>query len=90
MCALIGIGFHEIHSDTSTLHTLVVHSSDTAIESAKTRIATVTQRCDLTQKITEVLRLDDPRRVHSFQISYKGCIKQLSEVKAIYHKAIEK
>jgi hypothetical protein len=87
VCILIGIGFAELHSTATALHTLVVHNGETALESAKTRIATVSQRCDLTHKITEVLVKDDPKRVHAFQVSYQHCEHQLAEVKAIFKKA---
>jgi hypothetical protein len=89
VCVLIGIGFAEIHTTATALHTLVVHNGETALESAKTRIATVSQRCDLTHKIIQVLVKDDPHHVHSFQVSYRGCEKQLAEVKQIFAKAAQ-
>lgn len=84
---LVSLGFAEIHSTAVTLHTLVVHNQIVTLESAKARVTTVSQRCDLTHKITEVLVKDDPRRVHAFQVSYHSCLKQLAEVRAIFEKA---
>jgi hypothetical protein len=87
---LVGYGFHQIEIQHVELHALIVknqhlvtQSAETAYQSAKTRITTVSQRCDLTHKITQVLVKDDPKRVHAFQVSYHGCIKQLAEVKHI-------
>jgi hypothetical protein len=87
---LVSIGFAEIQSQANILHhlvvqnqRLVVQAAETAYKSAETRITTVSQRCDLTHKITEVLGKDDPRRVHVFQVSYRGCLAQLKEVKHI-------
>lgn len=37
------------------------------------RVTTISQRCDLTSKITNVLIKDDPLRVPAFLISYEEC-----------------
>lgn len=61
--------------------------SETTRESAKTRVKTVEQRCQLTNLITEVLSRDDPKRVGAFEKSYNKCESQLKEVKHIAAKA---
>lgn len=60
---------------------------DTTREGLQSRVKTVQQRCDLTSKITEVLRKDDPSRVHSFEVSREHCEAQLGEVQKILRKA---
>lgn len=57
--------------------------SQTERESTQQRVVTVTQRCDLTDKILEVLVKDDPTRVAAFHVSYAACEKQLRIVKRI-------
>lgn len=37
------------------------------------RVTTISQRCDLTSKITAVLTKDDPVRLPAFQLSYEEC-----------------
>lgn len=52
--------------------------------STKTRVGTVTQRCELTQLILGVLvRVHDRQDAAPFQASYRICMKQLATVKAI-------
>lgn len=53
--------------------------------SAKTRISTVSQRCDLTRLILGVLvRVHDPMDAAAFQKSQATCLRQLAQVKMIY------
>lgn len=98
---LVSIGFHEIAAqqksqDTTShiLHALIINNQkllfeqgETTVKSAKARITTVTQRCELTKLILNVLVKDDQRRAPAFERSYKGCEKQLVEVKQIAAKA---
>jgi hypothetical protein len=37
------------------------------------RVTTISQRCDLTSKIKDVLTEDDPVRLPAFQLSYEEC-----------------
>jgi hypothetical protein len=48
-----------------------VSASDHA--GAVQRVTTISQRCDLTSKITNVLIKDDPLRLPAFQVSYEEC-----------------
>jgi hypothetical protein len=48
-----------------------VSASDHA--GAVQRVTTISQRCDLTAKIREVLLKDDPLRLPAFQASYEEC-----------------
>lgn len=49
-----------------------VSSSDHA--GAVQRVTTISQRCDLTEKISAVLLKDDPLRLPAFQASYEQCV----------------
>jgi type II secretory pathway component PulJ len=55
----------------------------TVADSANTRITTVTQRCDFTRLVTNVLIQQDPQVAPPFQKSLAGCEKQLAIVKLI-------
>jgi hypothetical protein len=63
----------------ATQHALAVSQK----KSTETRIVTVTQRCQLTKLILDVLVRQDPVVAGAFQASYAGCEKQLAEVKSI-------
>lgn len=52
-------------------------------DSAETRITTVTQRCDFTRLVTNVLVQQDPKVAAPFKASLTGCLKQLAIVKKI-------
>lgn len=56
---------------------------ETVLKSAETRITTVTQRCELTGLIDQVLIKQDPSVAPRFTQSYRGCEKQLTQVKKI-------
>jgi hypothetical protein len=47
------------------------------------RVTTISQRCDLTQKITAVLTKDDPLRLPAFQVSYEECIVGLRKAERL-------
>jgi hypothetical protein len=51
--------------------------------SAETRITTVTQRCDFTRLVTNVLIRQDPQVAGPFEKSLAGCLVQLALVKKI-------
>jgi hypothetical protein len=50
---------------------------------AEQRVTTISQRCDLTAKITNVLRKDDPTRVLAFEASYSKCLKGLRKAEKL-------
>lgn len=54
-----------------------------AKDSANTRITTVTQRCNFTRLVTNVLVRQDPQVAAPFQRSLAGCLAQLAVVKKI-------
>lgn len=57
-------------------------------EGAVQRVTTISQRCELTEKLVEVLRKDDPQRVATFEMSYNKCIVGLHKAERLATKGV--
>ena len=50
----------------------------------KSRIVTVTQRCNLTKLSADAFKSDNPANYQKFIVSWRGCEAQLAQVKKQY------
>jgi hypothetical protein len=87
LALVTGFAILRVEEAATTSKRLAVANSVTTYESAKARVITVTQRCELTGLILGVVIRDDHRRAGPFEKSLAGCEHQLKEVKAIAERA---
>ena len=80
-CVLGATGWDRADTAISRVGTLQGEQGTTVLESARTRVVTVRQRCELTALFLEEARR--PLVISRLRASYAGCERQLVEVERI-------